>query len=76
MRHYDKIGVLTRILNDLREAEINVHEVHNVIFEGARAAVANIELAANPPQEVLDRISARKNEILSIKLVRSQFPNQ
>jgi D-3-phosphoglycerate dehydrogenase len=71
VRHYDKIGVLTRILNDLKEAEINVHEVHNVIFEGARAAVAYIELAANPPQEVLDKISARKTEILSTKLVRS-----
>jgi len=76
VRHYDKIGVLTRILNDLREAEINVHEVHNVIFEGARAAVANIELAANPPQEVLDRISVRKNEILSTKLVKSRFTSQ
>lgn len=72
IRHYDKIGVLTRILNDLREAEINVHEVHNVIFEGAKAAVARIQLDTHPPQETLNRIADRKDEIVHMKLVRLQ----
>jgi D-3-phosphoglycerate dehydrogenase len=72
VRHYDKIGVLTRILSDLREAKINVHEVHNIIFEGAKAAVARIQLDTHPPQETLNRISARKDEIIHIKLVRLQ----
>ncbi len=69
VRHYDKIGVLTRILNDLRESEINVQEVHNIIFEGAKAAVASIELDTHPQQETLDKMSARKDEIIHVKLV-------
>jgi D-3-phosphoglycerate dehydrogenase len=72
VRHYDKIGVLTRILSDLRESAINVHEVHNIIFEGARAAVARIQLDTYPPQETLNKISARKDEIIHMKLVRLQ----
>jgi D-3-phosphoglycerate dehydrogenase len=70
VRHYDKIGVLTRILNDLRESRINVREVHNVIFEGAKAAVATIQLDTYPPPNVLDKISARRDEIIQLRIVK------
>jgi D-3-phosphoglycerate dehydrogenase len=72
VRHYDKIGVLTRILNELRESKINVHEVHNIIFDGAKAAVAHVQLDTYPAQATLDRISARKDEIISLKIVKLQ----
>lgn len=72
VRHYDRIGVLTRILNELRESKISVHEVHNVIFEGAKAAVAHIQLDTYPPQTTLDRISERKAEIINMKIVKLQ----
>lgn len=72
VRHYDRIGVLTRILTELRESKISVHEVHNRIFEGAKAAVAHIQLDPYPPQATLDRISARKDEIINLKVVRLQ----
>ncbi|MGA8857073.1 MAG: NAD(P)-dependent oxidoreductase [Candidatus Bathyarchaeia archaeon] len=72
VRHYDRIGVLTRILTELRESKISVHEVHNVIFEGAKAAVAHIQLDTYPPQTTLDRISERKAEIISMKIVKLQ----
>ena len=72
VRHYDKIGVLTRMLTDLRESKINVHEVHNIIFEGSRAAVARIQIDTIPPEETLNRISTRKDEIIRIKLVQLQ----
>ncbi len=70
VRHYDKIGVLTRILNDLRESRINVQEVHNIIFDGAKAAVARIQLDTHPLPETLDKMSARKDEVIQIKLVK------
>jgi D-3-phosphoglycerate dehydrogenase len=70
--HYNKIGVLTRILNDLRESKINVHEVHNLIFEGAQAAVARIQLDPYPLQETLNKIASRTDEIIHMKLVRLQ----
>ena len=72
VRHYDKIGVLTRILTELRESKINVHEVHNVIFAGAKAAVAHIQLDTYPPQTTLDKISDRKAEIINMKIVKLQ----
>jgi len=72
VRHYDKIGVLTRILGDLREAGINVHEVHNIIFEGAKAAVARIQLDTPPPKSTLEIMARRKDEIIQIRLVRLQ----
>ena len=72
VRHYDRIGVLTRILSDLREAKMNVHEVHNVIFEGAKAAVARIQLDAYPPEQTLRKMATRADEIINLKLVRLQ----
>ncbi|HUK26860.1 MAG TPA: hydroxyacid dehydrogenase [Candidatus Acidoferrales bacterium] len=72
IRHYDKIGVLTRILTDLREAKISVHEVHNVIFEGAKAAVVRIQLDTPPTEQTLSKIASRKDETIHIKLVRLQ----
>jgi len=72
VRHYDKIGVLTRILTELRESKINVHEVHNIIFEGAKAAVAHIQLDTYPSRGTIDKISAHKDEIIDVKIVRLQ----
>lgn len=72
IRHYDRIGVLTRILTELKESKISVHEVHNAIFEGAKAAVAHIQVDTYPPQATLDRISARKDEIIKLKIVKLQ----
>ena len=69
VRHYDKIGVLTGILNDLRASKINVQEVHNIIFEGAKAAVAHIQLDVRPSQNTLDKVLARKNEIIDVELI-------
>jgi D-3-phosphoglycerate dehydrogenase len=61
---------LTGILNDLKAARINVHEVHNMIFEGARAAVARIQLERSPSEDALERIRARRDEIIDVQLVR------
>lgn len=72
VRHYDRMGVLTRILNELRESKISVHEVHNVIFEGAKAAVAHIQLDTYPPRSTLDRITSREAEIINVKIVKLQ----
>ena len=72
VRHYDRIGVLTRILTELRESKINVHEVHNMIFEGAKAAVAHIQLDTYPSRATLDKISAHRDEIIDVKIVRLQ----
>ena len=64
VRHRDRPGVLAHIFGELRAAGLNVQETENVVFEGAEAAVARINLdgAAPPPtmaavrghQDILD----------------------
>ena len=37
VRHYDRVGVLAFIMDQIRRSGINIEEVQNVIFEGAAA---------------------------------------
>jgi D-3-phosphoglycerate dehydrogenase len=38
VRHYDRVGVLAFVMDQIRRAGINIEEVQNVVFEGAAAA--------------------------------------
>ena len=69
VRHLDKPGVLAGVLDAVRTAGINVQEMENVVFEGAVAAVAHINLDAEPPADVLDAIRGGEN-ILELNLIR------
>ena len=44
VRHRDRPGVLAHVFNHLRQAHLNVQETENIVFEGAEAAVARINL--------------------------------
>jgi D-3-phosphoglycerate dehydrogenase len=67
VRHFDKVGVLANVLGALREAGINVEEVHNTIFEGAAAACCVIQLGARPDPALLARIAGRKDEVMFVE---------
>jgi len=69
VRHYDKVGVLANVLGLVREAGINVEEVQNTVFEEAQAASCAIDLDEKPPADLLERIRARKDEVLFVDLV-------
>ncbi len=69
VRHLDRPGVLATVLGTLRAAEINVQEMENVIFAGAEAAVAHINLDKAPPPDVLDRCRAENPNIIEISLL-------
>lgn len=56
VRHRDRPGVLAAVLDHVRAAGINVQEMENVVFEGAEAAVARINLEAAPPDDTLDKL--------------------
>jgi len=64
VRHLDKVGVLANVLSLVREAGINAEEIRNTVFEGAEAASCAIDLDERPPDELLARIRARREEIL------------
>ncbi len=58
VRHLDRVGVLARVLDVIRKGGINVEEMENVVFEGARAASARIRLGARPAAELLAELAA------------------
>ena len=49
VRHRDRPGVLAHVFDHLRKANLNVQETENIVFEGAEAAVARINLDGEPP---------------------------
>jgi D-3-phosphoglycerate dehydrogenase len=64
VRHHDKVGVLANVLGAVREAGINAQRIENTIFQEAAAACCVIELDERPAPELLERIRARKDEII------------
>jgi D-3-phosphoglycerate dehydrogenase len=69
VRHRDRPGVLAHVFDRLRTANLNVQETENVIFEGAQAAVARINLDGAPPDGVLKQVQDGNADILDLHLV-------
>jgi D-3-phosphoglycerate dehydrogenase / 2-oxoglutarate reductase len=69
VRHRDRPGVLAHVFDRLRSGNINVQETENVIFEGAQAAVARINLDGAPPDGLLEQMQAGNSDILDLHLV-------
>jgi D-3-phosphoglycerate dehydrogenase len=69
VRHRDRPGVLAQVLGAIRAANINVQEMENIVFEGAEAAVARINLEAAPPTDTLERLRAENADIIELDLL-------
>ena len=68
VRHRDRPGVLAHIFGELRAAGLNVQETENVVFEGAEAAVARINLDGAAPPHTVNAV--RENaDVLDVQLV-------
>jgi D-3-phosphoglycerate dehydrogenase len=70
VRHRDRPGVLAHVFSHLRQANLNVQETENIVFEGAEAAVARINLDGAPPEELCRTIKAGNADVLDLQLVR------
>jgi len=68
VKHYDKPGVLASVLNVIREANINIEEIENVIFEGGVVACCTMKLKEPLPHELLNQIKNNEN-VLSVSHV-------
>jgi D-3-phosphoglycerate dehydrogenase / 2-oxoglutarate reductase len=69
VRHHNRRGVLAHVFEHLRSAQINVEETRNIIFEGAHAAVARIDLDREPAEDVVRQIEAGNEDIISVQVV-------
>jgi len=69
VRHRDRPGVLAHVFNHLREGNLNVQETENIVFEGAEAAVARINLDGEPPASLCRQIKSENADVLDLQLV-------
>ncbi len=58
VRHRDRVGVLSSVLDVIRRAELNVQDMHNRVFRGAEAAVATLAVDGTPSEAVVAEIAA------------------
>ena len=70
VRHRDKPGVLAHVFEYLRVAHLNVQETENIIFDGAQAAVARINLDGAPSARAMDAMQSGNADILDLQLVK------
>lgn len=68
--HYDRVGVLAGVLDQIREAGINVEDMDNIVFQGAKAAVARIQLTKAPPKKVLEVMASDPEKVIRLSLIR------
>ena len=69
VRHLDRPGVLAGVLDAIKAEHINVQEMENIVFEGAAAAVARINLDNAPTKETLRKLQANNADIIELDLL-------
>jgi len=70
VRHKDRPGVLAHVFDALRRASLNVQETENIVFEGAEAAVARINLDGQPSPELCALIKSGSADVLDLQVVQ------
>jgi D-3-phosphoglycerate dehydrogenase / 2-oxoglutarate reductase len=70
VRHRDRPGVLAHVFEHLRGSNLNVQETENIIFEGAQAAIARINLDGEPSADLLQSIESGNDDIIHLHLVK------
>jgi D-3-phosphoglycerate dehydrogenase len=69
VRHLDRPGVLAGVLDAIKAEQINVQEMENIVFEGAAAAVARINLDNAPTKECLNKLRTGNEHIIELDLL-------
>jgi len=61
VRHYNRVGVLAGVLDELRNEGINIEEMENIIFEGGAAACCTLKLDQKPSEALVSKIGKAEN---------------
>ena len=70
VRHYDRVGVLAYVMDQIRRANTNIEEVQNIIFDGAAAACCRIQLNTEPKPELLTAIRTGNPDIIGVESLK------
>ncbi len=68
VKHYDKPGVLATIMSIIRDKNINIEEIENVIFEGGVVACCTMKLKTPVTTEMIKQMQDNPN-VLSVSHV-------
>jgi D-3-phosphoglycerate dehydrogenase len=68
VRHLNRPGVLAHVFRELADRSINVEEVENIIYHGAKATLARVHLDKSAGPEALEAIRAGNSDIISVEL--------
>jgi D-3-phosphoglycerate dehydrogenase len=66
VRHYNRVGVLAGVLDELRNDGVNVEEMENMIFKGGKAASCTLKLDSKPSEEAVKNIKTGENVIQAV----------
>ena len=69
VRHRDRPGVLAQVLDAIKAEQINVQEMENIVFEGAEAAVATINLDKAPSTATLERLRNGNADVIELNVL-------
>jgi len=69
VRQKDKPGVLAAVFTKLAGAGVNVQETENIVFDGAEAAIARINVDKAPSAALLAEIRAACADVLELNVV-------
>jgi D-3-phosphoglycerate dehydrogenase len=68
VRHLDRVGVLAAVLGALRNDDVNVETMENVIFAGGLAACARIKVAQRPQAATIEHLAGLEH-VISVELL-------
>jgi D-3-phosphoglycerate dehydrogenase len=63
IRHFNRVGVLAKVLDELRNQEINIEEMQNSIFAGGEAATCTLKLDGKPESSLIELLNNSDNII-------------
>jgi D-3-phosphoglycerate dehydrogenase len=63
IRHYNRVGVLANVLDQLRDEGINIEEMQNLIFEHDEAASCTMMVDHQPSSDVIAKLKQDENII-------------
>ena len=69
LRHADRVGVLARVFSALREANINIEDMQNIVFSGGHAACARIGIVGSLSDDALAKLDGDP-DIFSVSQIR------
>lgn len=68
VRHLNRPGVLAHVFRELADRGVNVEEVENIIYHGAKATLARVHLDSAPDAAALTAIRGGNPDIISVDL--------